>query len=286
MKAILKIRDKDGNFVDFPAIAGKSAYDYAVEGGYQGTEEEFIAFLNGNLAQPLPVAMDDGEDEQEPITELRNKADGVETVLTLLNEGAVDKADVLKLLFNDGSVCAIYGEHNKPEAEDVGALPIEGGTLTGKTVYLDNGNARVTSGQDYVQMDVYDTPKDDNNRRKLVLNGNATDLSNAMVLTSVVNGEKQNYTMFGKHNKPTGSYVGDGKANERKIQTGGIGMMLLITSKRGFIFVHPYGAFCKGSTNIYAYDQDELSFSDGVLTLNTNVLGANENNTVYEWQVL
>ena len=286
MSGILKIRDKDGNFIDFPAIKGKSAYEYAVEGGYQGTEEEFIAFLNGTLAQPLPVALDDGEEEQEPSTELRNKADGVETVLTLLNEGAVDKADVLKLLFNDGSFCAIYGEHNKPKAEDVGALPIEGGTLTGKTVYLDNGNARVTSGQDYVQMDVYDTPKDDNNRRKLVVNGNATDLSSAVVLTSVVNGEKQNYTMFGKHNKPMGSYIGDGKVNERKIQTGGIGMILLISSKRGFIFVHPYGAFCKGSTTAYTYDQDELSFSDGVLTLKTNVLGANETDTVYNWQVL
>ena len=286
MSGILKIRDKDGNFIDFPAIKGKSAYEYAVEGGYQGTEEEFIAFLNGTLAQPLPVALDDGEEEQEPSTELRNKADGVETVLTLLNEGAVDKADVLKLLFNDGSFCAIYGEHNKPKAEDVGALPIEGGTLTGKTVYLDNGNARVTSGQDYVQMDVYDTPKDDNNRRKLVVNGNATDLSSAVVLTSVLNGEKQNYTMFGKHNKPMGSYIGDGKVNERKIQTGGIGMILLISSKRGFIFVHPYGAFCKGSTTAYTYDQDELSFSDGVLTLKTNVLGANETDTVYNWQVL
>lgn len=286
MSGILKIRDKDGNFVDFPAIKGKSAYEYAVEGGYQGTEEEFIAFLNGNLAQPLPVALDDGEEEQEPITELRNKADGVETVLTLLNEGAVDKADVLKLLFNDGSVCAIYGEHNKPKAEDVGALPLEGGTMSGMDVYFDNGNTNLSSGKDYMQMEVFDSPKDDNNRRKLTLNGNETDLNGAVVLAVIKNGEVKNYRMFGTHNKPMGSYIGDGKVNERKIQTGGIGMILLISSKRGFIFVHPYGAFCKGSTTAYTYDQDELSFSDGVLTLKTNVLGANETDTVYNWQVL
>ena len=51
MSDILKIRDKDGNFVGIPSIKGdngKSAYEQAVEGGYKGTEEEFIQIL-GNL---------------------------------------------------------------------------------------------------------------------------------------------------------------------------------------------------------------------------------------------
>ena len=51
---ILKIRDKDGNFVGVPAIVGapgKSAYESALEGGFKGTEEEFnqaIAELSPN----------------------------------------------------------------------------------------------------------------------------------------------------------------------------------------------------------------------------------------------
>lgn len=48
--AILYIRDQDGNFVPIPSINGvdgKSAYEYAKEGGYKGTEQEFIAILNG-----------------------------------------------------------------------------------------------------------------------------------------------------------------------------------------------------------------------------------------------
>lgn len=42
--AILRARDKDGNIIDIPAIKGdpgKSAYEYAKEGGYTGTESDF-----------------------------------------------------------------------------------------------------------------------------------------------------------------------------------------------------------------------------------------------------
>lgn len=51
---ILQIRDADGNFIPINAIKGdkgndgKSAYEQAKEGGYTGTEEDFIGFLNGS----------------------------------------------------------------------------------------------------------------------------------------------------------------------------------------------------------------------------------------------
>lgn len=47
---VLKIRDENGNFIPINAIRGdngKSAYEQAQEGGYKGTEAEFIALLNG-----------------------------------------------------------------------------------------------------------------------------------------------------------------------------------------------------------------------------------------------
>lgn len=59
---ILKVRGKDGTWVDIDAIkgdAGKSAYDQAVEGGFTGTEEEFIQILNGILAPVAPIIVDD-----------------------------------------------------------------------------------------------------------------------------------------------------------------------------------------------------------------------------------
>lgn len=51
MAAVLRVRDNEGNYYDIPSIKGdkgKSAYEYAVDGGYQGTEEEFASLL-GNV---------------------------------------------------------------------------------------------------------------------------------------------------------------------------------------------------------------------------------------------
>ena len=45
MASILKVRDADGTVHEIYALQGKSAYQYAVEGGYTGTEEEFAAKL-------------------------------------------------------------------------------------------------------------------------------------------------------------------------------------------------------------------------------------------------
>lgn len=45
MGSILKVRDADGTVHEIHALQGKSAYQYAVEGGYTGTEEEFSAKL-------------------------------------------------------------------------------------------------------------------------------------------------------------------------------------------------------------------------------------------------
>ena len=50
MGAILKVRDTEGTVHEIYALQGKSAYQYAVEGGYTGTEAEFAA----KLAQEIP----------------------------------------------------------------------------------------------------------------------------------------------------------------------------------------------------------------------------------------
>ena len=51
MAAILKVRDADGTAHEIHALQGKSAYQYAVEGGYTGTEAEFAA----KLAEEMPT---------------------------------------------------------------------------------------------------------------------------------------------------------------------------------------------------------------------------------------
>lgn len=71
---ILRIKDENGNFVSVPAIQGedgKSAYEQAVEGGYKGTEEEFIQTL-ANLGGGNPVQLADNAEYEEHIANKNN----------------------------------------------------------------------------------------------------------------------------------------------------------------------------------------------------------------------
>lgn len=49
--AILRVREEDGRFYEIPAIKGKSAYIYATEAGYEGTEAEFSQKLAASSLQ-------------------------------------------------------------------------------------------------------------------------------------------------------------------------------------------------------------------------------------------
>lgn len=41
MIPVIRIRDEDGSWIEIPALRGKTAYEYAVEHGYKGTEADF-----------------------------------------------------------------------------------------------------------------------------------------------------------------------------------------------------------------------------------------------------
>lgn len=76
MSGILSLRNKStGEFYDIPIISGKdgkSAYEQAVEGGYQGTEEDFIAFLNGLTGAALSTASLAEEEAEEHYANFNN----------------------------------------------------------------------------------------------------------------------------------------------------------------------------------------------------------------------
>lgn len=46
--ALIRVRDKEGNFVDIPALQGESAYDIAVRNGFVGTEAEWLESIGGS----------------------------------------------------------------------------------------------------------------------------------------------------------------------------------------------------------------------------------------------
>lgn len=51
MASILKVRDADGTVHEIYSIQGKSAYQYAQDGGYTGTEEEFAEKMAAPLSE-------------------------------------------------------------------------------------------------------------------------------------------------------------------------------------------------------------------------------------------
>ncbi|MDD6967692.1 MAG: hypothetical protein PUK18_09390, partial [Firmicutes bacterium] len=54
MASILKVRDADGTVHEIYSLQGKTAYQYAQEGGYTGTETEFAA----KMAEEMPTIDD------------------------------------------------------------------------------------------------------------------------------------------------------------------------------------------------------------------------------------
>ena len=77
--AILKVKDKKGKISEIPAIQGKSAYEYAKDGGYTGTEEEFAAKIAGEWATVKYVDDEVGKLEQE-IGDLEDTLDASVTI--------------------------------------------------------------------------------------------------------------------------------------------------------------------------------------------------------------
>lgn len=193
---VLQIRDKNGKFIPIPAVKGndgKSAYEQAKEGGYTGTEEEFIAFLNG-LISPAPavVTVDD-----DALVEIQNKLNA-----------------------------HISNEDNphKVEIADMGAFSVDGGTIQGDVklhgeqypMLKIGRNDSETSSFQYTPNKTVDIYNWVNGQPTTISLGN----SGSMLLRDVLKlwvGAKD-YQIYGDHNASelgiarvaSGSYVGTG----------------------------------------------------------------------------
>lgn len=103
----------------------------------------------------------------------------------------------------------LYGEHNKPSAADVGALSLNGGTLTGSKISLLNGKGYI-SASNTLDIAIFDTANDNNNRRILSIydTPSKANLKDSLLYVSIVDGKMNTYTIYGTHNKPTAADVG------------------------------------------------------------------------------
>lgn len=88
-------------------------------------------------------------------------------------------------------------------------------------------------------------------------------------------------------NKPTGTYTGNGSSATRKIETGGIGNMLLVIGGWGYAaLVFPEGCIYKEGTDLSAANDGIAYFRDGVLTIANTRENFNLNGQKYTYYVL
>lgn len=94
--------------------------------------------------------------------------------------------------------------------------------------------------------------------------------------------------IYGDHNKPGGTYTGNGDATSRTIDIGGKGALLVITSDIGTALVTARGAICheRTGTAVTGVVSWEVEFQNGKLKITTTNTLLNKNQQKYYYQVL
>lgn len=184
--------------------------------------------------------------------------------------------------------------------EGLAYLPLTGGEVTGSILAIENrGDAffarRTIEGVEYEHSmgggsileiggeNVADFTFKENEtiKAQLVYNENGAgyvdkskDIKNATIIP-----------FHSGRNKPYQRYEGDGNAETKTINTGGIGKVLLVWSTYGSALLTPVGAVCFKDSNVSGLSRSECSYEDGTLTISTSSDFLNGNYT-YHYQCL
>ena len=178
-------------------------------------------------------------------------------------------------------------------AAEVGAVPTAGGTMTGNLsiratspqVILNNQNTDryAVALSDSNGCASLGTHVDNDNIQQLKVRPETYDLNKALQILRIVGGEQKWYNVHHTGNKPSGSYAGSSSSATRTINIGGMGV-LLVYSTRGASIVTSVGCFTLNSGIDGAWDA--ATYADGVLTLNTGGAALNMAGVTYYYQVL
>ena len=95
------------------------------------------------------------------------------------------------------------------------------------------------------------------------------------------------FDLYGSHNKKSGTYSGTGAA-QGALDVGSVGSALVIWNKTFDIctIVTLGGAICKKGTTVSALSATEISYTDGVLTINTTSELVNKSGRTYSYRAL
>lgn len=169
-------------------------------------------------------------------------------------------------------------------AAQVGALPIAGGTLTDKTLALYNGIARVIAGSKTIQLTAHEVADNFDNHTTLFLS-QAQTLDKKIRLLTRISSTDTYYKLYGEHNKPSGSYDGNGSGTKRTMNISTVGSVLLLRSAKGVTLVTPEGALRMDSSYSWT-SSSSISFVNGVLTVYTTNNLFNGSGVTYYYEVV
>lgn len=170
-----------------------------------------------------------------------------------------------------------------------GFLPLDGSVpMSGADLWLYNGLSRIVTAPYTMQIELRKAIGDTANRRFINIdNVGSTAASNALCFSEIIDGNQTRYKVFGEHNKPSGSYTGNGSSIERQIEVGGIGKWLGIYSQQGVVIVTPAGGFYgTGGSNFAHFGSSVAIFQNGILTIKSTANVFNMNNETYYYQFL
>ena len=94
------------------------------------------------------------------------------------------------------------------------------------------------------------------------------------------------HQLFGQHNKPKKTYVGNGSATERVINTGGISDCFIINSQYGVVFVTPLGSFSGYQGTITHLMPNVVTSGSGYIWINSTLEVLNQNGVEYTYYSL
>ena len=217
---------------------------------------------------------------------LRNQYPSGFSALSIYNDDDV-LANRIQLVIDDTAWYRIFGEHNTELLKNY-VLPLDGSVSMQGWLNL-NGNS-IAGGYDASNLTLFSSGSGEAIARRLTIYsvGNQS-LKNAIYLWNGEGSDAKYYPVFGEHNKPSGTYSGNG--GSQTIDTGGLGDVILVQltgSGGGMALVSKSGAILKLNSNntVSAVADTEAKFINGVLTLNSSNYALNRSGYGYNYQVL
>lgn len=159
-----------------------------------------------------------------------------------------------------------------------GYVSSDGGVTKGTTFKFNNGLGQSYTN-DYQQLLEHTPSKDDSNKTSIGVS-HTFDIKDALFLRRTLNNTSTSYSIFGTHNRPQGTYKGNGSASVRTIDIGGNPYAVLIISTGYAVILTQYGGFCVKASNTTGSTVTVLNYWDAMLIPESGHIELNTANDV------